>query len=100
MITAAERWTGSGANVADPRSSIAQRTPTWSSASTTAACCACAGATASATARRSGARSDGRSEVLLRSNLGGTPRPLSVWVAAHELGHVLGLHHRTGHAAR
>jgi hypothetical protein len=40
---------------------------------------------------------DGHSEVLLRSNLGGPPRPLSVWVAAHELGHVLGLHHRSGH---
>ncbi|HEY6888313.1 MAG TPA: matrixin family metalloprotease [Solirubrobacter sp.] len=39
----------------------------------------------------------GHSEVLLRSNLGGDPRPLSVWVAAHELGHVLGLHHRSGH---
>jgi hypothetical protein len=44
-----------------------------------------------------GRPSDGHSEVLLRSNLGGTPRPLSVWVAAHELGHVLGLHHRNGH---
>ena len=40
---------------------------------------------------------DGHSEVLLRSTLGGHPRSLSVWVAAHELGHVLGLHHRTGH---
>jgi len=40
---------------------------------------------------------DGHSEVLMRSSLGGDPRPLSVWVAAHELGHVLGLHHRDGH---
>jgi hypothetical protein len=40
---------------------------------------------------------DGHSEILMRSNLGGAPRPLSVWVAAHELGHVLGLHHRDGH---
>jgi hypothetical protein len=44
-----------------------------------------------------GRPSDGHSEILLRSNLGGDPRPLSVWVAAHELGHVLGLHHRNGH---
>jgi hypothetical protein len=39
----------------------------------------------------------GRSEIIMRSSLGGDPRPLSVWVAAHELGHVLGLHHRDGH---
>jgi hypothetical protein len=39
----------------------------------------------------------GRTTVILRSNLGGPARPLSVWVAAHELGHVLGLQHRKGH---
>jgi Metallo-peptidase family M12B Reprolysin-like len=36
--------------------------------------------------------------VLLAAELSGSPRPLSVWVAAHELGHVLGLHHRNGQA--
>jgi hypothetical protein len=43
-----------------------------------------------------GRPASGHSQILLRSNLGGKPRPLSVWVAAHELGHVLGLEHRTG----
>jgi hypothetical protein len=37
-------------------------------------------------------------EVLLARGLGPHARPLSVWVAAHELGHVLGLRHRSGHA--
>jgi predicted Zn-dependent protease len=43
-----------------------------------------------------GRPSDGRTTVLLRSSLGGPMRPLSVWVAAHELGHVIGLHHHKG----
>lgn len=40
----------------------------------------------------------GHGEVLLSGGLGTHARPLSVWVAAHEFGHVLGLHHRPGRA--
>ena len=34
--------------------------------------------------------------VNLNPEITGEPTPLSVWVAMHELGHVLGLHHREG----
>jgi hypothetical protein len=45
-----------------------------------------------------GRPSGGQVRVLLAAELSGNPRPLSVWVAAHELGHVLGLMHRDGNA--
>lgn len=44
-----------------------------------------------------GRAAHGSNDVWLRRNLGGSPRALSIWVAAHELGHVIGLHHRSGH---
>jgi hypothetical protein len=43
-----------------------------------------------------GRPSDGRVTVLLNPLIAGATTPLSVWVAMHELGHVLGLHHREG----
>ena len=43
-----------------------------------------------------GRPSDGRVTVLLNPTVTGAPTPLNVWVAMHELGHVLGLHHREG----
>jgi hypothetical protein len=38
---------------------------------------------------------EGQTLILLANELGGEPRALSIWVAGHELGHVLGLRHRT-----
>ena len=39
---------------------------------------------------------DGRVTVMLNPDITGEATPLNVWVAMHELGHVLGLHHREG----
>jgi hypothetical protein len=43
-----------------------------------------------------GRPTSGQTTVLVAGELGGNPRPLSVWVTAHELGHVLGLQHHDG----
>ena len=39
---------------------------------------------------------DGRVSVMLNPSITGAPTPIGVWVAMHELGHVLGLSHREG----
>ena len=39
---------------------------------------------------------DGRVTVMLNPEITGRPTALGVWVAMHELGHILGLHHREG----
>lgn len=43
-----------------------------------------------------GRPADRPARILLSGELAGDPRSLSVWVAAHELGHVLGLRHTGG----
>jgi hypothetical protein len=43
-----------------------------------------------------GRPSSGRVTVMLNPSITGAPTPIGVWVAMHELGHVLGLSHREG----
>jgi len=43
-----------------------------------------------------GRPADGRATVMLNPAITGNPTALNVWVAMHELGHVLGLRHRNG----
>ena len=98
VTTAAERWNESGARVRLIEvftEDDADVVVTVNDAKLRGACGGdCLGYTSSI-GRPS---SDDQVEVLLAGELTGDPRPLSVWVAAHEFGHVLGLHHRDGNA--
>jgi hypothetical protein len=97
VTTAAERWNDSGARVrliqvaAPDKADVVVKVD---DAELRRACGSdCLGYTSSI-----GRPSSGQVEVLLAAELSGDPRPLSVWVTAHEFGHVLGLHHRDGRA--
>jgi hypothetical protein len=96
IITAAHRWTASGAKVEIEVVSHAQDADVIVRTDDRRLLKLC-GRDCLGYSTSIGRPKDGHSEVIMRSNLSGNPRPLSVWVAAHELGHVLGLHHRDGH---
>ena len=95
MITAAERWTQSGAQRRDPRRRRRERDADVIVRVDDQRLLKLCGRDCLGYSTSIGRPSDGqqRDPAALEPRPA-TPRPLSVWVAAHELGHVLGLHHR------
>jgi hypothetical protein len=93
---AARRWNDSGANVQLERAGERSRADVVFVADRERLRSTC-GARCLALSSTIGRPRDGRAAtVMLNPDITGEPNTLSVWVAMHELGHILGLRHREG----
>jgi Dual-action HEIGH metallo-peptidase len=92
---AAVRWNRSGARVRIVRAPDRRRADVVFVVDAEALRSDC-GQSCLALASSIGRPGDGRATVRLSPAIAGAPTPLGVWVAMHELGHVLGLRHRDG----
>jgi len=92
---AAARWNRSGARVRIVRAADRERADVVFVADGAGLRSGC-GTRCLGLASSIGRPSGGRVTVKQNPSITGAPTPISVWVAMHELGHVLGLRHREG----
>jgi hypothetical protein len=95
VVAAAMRWNRSGARVQIVRAPDRQSADVVFVADADGLRSRC-GSRCLGLASAIGRPGDGRATVMLHPDITGPPTPLGVWVAMHELGHVLGLRHRDG----